>query len=462
MFNLDSALGIEICGDRLLLASVRKGFQEFSLRGHLVIDDFRSIPRNELLSRLGQFARLEGVNRENVVVGLSRTSVVIREVDFPLDVEENLAQVVKSQVDRLEPVEDSRSVYDYVVTRRDEESRRLRILITMAPAAAVEEALDLLREADLYPAAVRFSGLGLGHLLLLHEDGRPRREPVLIVRLEPGFVEVAWVGPEQAVYSQAIAMDTTSADTERVLEIVGEMLSPWEDRLQTLAKLYMTGSLAADRIAEFQALVPDSVLLELGLNLRSKGLGKPPLSLLAGATGLAVSGISRLGGRINLIPEDRRLVGGRPSMVATYLLAGALVLAGAAEVTRGFFQQQGLADQIRGQIETLQPEVDVAFRLREQVSAKRAELDEMVTLFGRRDKTLLVLKDLTERLPDDTYLQNLQIEGQQVTLQGFSNQASSLLPVLSESPFLEGVKANWITQDARQGKERFNFTARVR
>lgn len=462
MFNLDSSLGVEVRGNRLILASVRKGFQEYSLRSHLIVEDFAGLPRNELVARIRQFARTNGFNRENVVVGLSRASVVIREVEFPLDVEENLAQVVKSQVERFEPVEESRSVYDYAVVYRDEESRRLRIQITMAPLDAVESVLNLSQEVGLYPASIRHSGTGLGHLLMVHEDGRPRREPVLIVRVEREFLELVCVGPDQAIQSQAAAWNGDPADADRLLEAVAELLAPWEDRLQTVGKLYLTGTLARAAHPAIKQRVPDSELLESGLALRWKGVARPPLEELAGAIGLAISGISRLGKPVNLIPAERRLVGGRPSLVATYLLAGVFVVGVGAEVTRGYFQQRALADQVQGQIAALQPEVEVAFQLREQAAAKRAELEEISKLFGRREKILLVLKDLTERLPDDSYLQNVQIEGQQVTIQGFSSQASSLLPLLSESLYLEGVKANWITQDARQGKERFNFTARVK
>ncbi|HON01070.1 MAG TPA: PilN domain-containing protein, partial [Acidobacteriota bacterium] len=94
---------------------------------------------------------------------------------------------------------------------------------------------------------------------------------------------------------------------------------------------------------------------------------------------------------------------------------------------------------------------------------ERAELEELAGLFRGRQTVLLVLRDLTQRLPEDTYLQNLQIQGDQVTMQGYSPQASALLPMLMQSPYLDSVKTNWIQQDARQGGlERFNFTARIK
>ena len=94
---------------------------------------------------------------------------------------------------------------------------------------------------------------------------------------------------------------------------------------------------------------------------------------------------------------------------------------------------------------------------------QEGDLDELKELIRGRQTVLLVLKDLTERLPDDSYLQNLQIQGTQVTMQGYSDQASNLLPLLLESPYLENVKTNWITQDPRRGgKDRFNFGATIK
>jgi general secretion pathway protein L len=89
-----------------------------------------------------------------------------------------------------------------------------------------------------------------------------------------------------------------------------------------------------------------------------------------------------------------------------------------------------------------------------------AGLEEI--LHGRQS-TLLILKDLTERIPDNTYLQNIQFQGDEITMQGYSDQISDLLPVLQESPYLESVKTNWIQQDPRnKSKERFNLGATVK
>jgi general secretion pathway protein L len=187
------------------------------------------------------------------------------------------------------------------------------------------------------------------------------------------------------------------------------------------------------------------------------------LTNLTSAIGLGVAGLGRKRRLTNLIPPDKRVVRTHASLVATYILGILLVLSLGALVTRGYLQQSALADEVDSVIADLNPEVEQIFRIRDEVEKKKQELSELKSLMGDRQKTLLVLRDLTERIPDDTYLQNLQLQGDQLTMQGYSVQASALLSVLSESPYLESVKTNWITQDPRvSGKERFNFTAKVK
>ena len=71
-----------------------------------------------------------------------------------------------------------------------------------------------------------------------------------------------------------------------------------------------------------------------------------------------------------------------------------------------------------------------------------------------------LLDDLTRRLPEDTYLERLQIENGQVQLQGQAKEAAKLISLLSNStclgdPRLQGQ----IQPDPRTGKERFQITA---
>ena len=79
-----------------------------------------------------------------------------------------------------------------------------------------------------------------------------------------------------------------------------------------------------------------------------------------------------------------------------------------------------------------------------------------------RPTTVEVLDELSRRMPDDTYLEKLAVEGDRLTLVGLSGQASALVGLLEGSklwraPALTGQ----LVPDARSKRDRFTLTAEL-
>lgn len=98
--------------------------------------------------------------------------------------------------------------------------------------------------------------------------------------------------------------------------------------------------------------------------------------------------------------------------------------------------------------------------LKKQLTASM-DLDRFVT--DRRASSLTVtslLADLTNRLPDDTWLTQFQLHDGKLTLTGHAPSAAPLIALLEASPFLTEVRfASPVTPDPRAGGENFNISA---
>lgn len=76
--------------------------------------------------------------------------------------------------------------------------------------------------------------------------------------------------------------------------------------------------------------------------------------------------------------------------------------------------------------------------------------------------TTSLLADITDRLPDDTWLTQLQIREGTLTLSGVSSASAPLIAQLEASPFLAQVRfGSPVTSDPDVGGERFNIMAQV-
>src|SRR5262249_10806299 len=97
-------------------------------------------------------------------------------------------------------------------------------------------------------------------------------------------------------------------------------------------------------------------------------------------------------------------------------------------------------------------------RLNQRLEHDRFLVDRRASL---PDATVL-LAEVTDRLPDDTWLIQLRWQGDKLAIAGFSPTAAALIAGLEDSPLLSEVRfGSPVTADPRMGIERFNISAAV-
>lgn len=163
---------------------------------------------------------------------------------------------------------------------------------------------------------------------------------------------------------------------------------------------------------------------------------------------------------LNLLPAERRAK--RKNLSARLNLA----LAGAAIVLLITVMLLSLANR-ESALAAMQVDVQKAGNEAKQVSQLRKTLQD--TLDGanfltrkKRETPLMVdlLSDLTTRLPDDTYLERINVdEKNKIEMQGLSDDASKLIGLLQKSEVLVNPSVQGTIQpDPRTKKDRFNIT----
>lgn len=73
-----------------------------------------------------------------------------------------------------------------------------------------------------------------------------------------------------------------------------------------------------------------------------------------------------------------------------------------------------------------------------------------------------LLEEISDVLPDDTWISQLRLNGDKIELAGYSARPSALIGLLEESPFLTGVQFNGaLKPDPRQGRDAFKLSASI-
>lgn len=88
--------------------------------------------------------------------------------------------------------------------------------------------------------------------------------------------------------------------------------------------------------------------------------------------------------------------------------------------------------------------------------------DFFASKIDARVSALQLLEILTNQLPDDTWIMQLELQGEELHLQGYSSKATALVGILEASPVFDNPQfSSPVIRDETMGKDRFHLSVRV-
>lgn len=180
--------------------------------------------------------------------------------------------------------------------------------------------------------------------------------------------------------------------------------------------------------------------------------------------GLPPDTLDVAGGRpkLNLLPPEQRPRRGLWNQrLRTAAIVISLLLVTMA-VTLPIWQQRSLVLGALARIDQAQKAANQALSLRDQLD-KALEASRMPTRKKQSTPARVdLLRELTVILPDDTWVERLQIRGDSLQIVGQSGKASALIGIVESSKWFNGAGfTSPVTTDPRTGKERFVLNARI-
>lgn len=188
------------------------------------------------------------------------------------------------------------------------------------------------------------------------------------------------------------------------------------------------------------------------------------VAALAGlADGLAAVDVldarnQRLG--VNLLPAERRARQPRTQPLIQFgLLCASVVLV--------FFGLSQVVENRRAAVAEMEALVQSQRERAREVGALRAQLEDAAAAANflavqkqTQASMVLLLDEVTQRLPDDTFLTRLSVSGNQVSLSGYSAQALKLVGELQKSGVLKDAALNGgVQQEPRVSRDMFTINA---
>jgi Tfp pilus assembly protein PilN len=445
LFRLGTGCGIEIRGEDLVVVAAKSRRGGVTVLGATRLEAFRARPPQEWGAQYAGFLKDHGLSHLSATVALPREDVIVRQLLLPPVSRKELAAAVRYQLDALHPFAEDEVYHAFAPLREPGEGKgQLPVAVAIAEKSRVEGYANLFDAAGIAVAAFTVADAALAAALRVRWDSPPR--PFVFTQFRNGSIEVYGEAEERPLWTAQF--DLASMPPGRALQVTAAelRLDPAQpaalvvcgDSAPESAQASEAGTPSGPSPAEkLAAEVPAAFHLRSIVEMLPAPLASPAgFDLRREASAFAValeSACPRLGWRANLLPPERRKSDSRWMYAPTAALTLVLLLLGIAFAVRPLIQDRRYLAALESESARLEQIVRNVEQTEGQSGHARRRLAHLQETRKRAEADLKALRELSELIPNDTWLQSLEINDNGAQLAGEAPAAAPLLGVLNGS-----------------------------
>ncbi len=165
----------------------------------------------------------------------------------------------------------------------------------------------------------------------------------------------------------------------------------------------------------------------------------------------------------NLLPPEARAPRSQRERQLNWLLAAIVVLLAWSAMSLSIHNRERVLMDLQSDVDRVRVEARKVGKLDTELGDAVSGANFLTEKKLTHPIVIDIIKDLTDRLPENTALQRLSVNRGEVQIQGASTEASSLIAILQKSTLIEGPAVQGaITPDPRTQKEQFMIQARTK
>jgi Tfp pilus assembly protein PilN len=399
-----------------------------------------------------------GAEKCPITLSIPKAWAIIKTVDYPSSVLENLSEVMAHELDRITPFTPESAYFDFKILR--EEAGRVFILVAAARSDLIDPYLKALREKELTIEGITVNLLGLSSLC---RYGRKERL-ALFVQLDKDQYEGILFKSEASfeVFSGYFTQESEKAKIEQIEKEI-------ESRLPFLNQKDLGGEFIfylKDKSPTLKEMIKRQMQLSITF-LDETALGIGPLGtdrkqIPYAAIGGILGTLWTKSWRLNLFLKGLHRRSKPPWVVSLLLILALGVLVGIYWITPVEIETKRL-HSIDRQIASKKMEVKKIENLKKEIESISGEISLINDFKQSNLLGLNILKDLTQVLPREVWLTRVRIFESQVNIEGYAPSATLLIPRLEGSKSFKKVEfASPTFNDPRQKMDRFQIKMEIK
>lgn len=454
LFN--SSIGIEINDQAVNIIYLKGSFKGVTVAAasscQLDAGKSKRDRQTDIAGFINGFIREEKISVSDIFIGVSGDQVMMRKIEFPLAVKENLRTTLEYEIEKYIPVSAGDIYFDYHIISESREEEKLKLLLVAVKKDVFEYYLEI--AADIEKGV---SGIGIVPAALanycLHNQAVSQGFVSLLYKGDRGYDAVV-LQNNALVYAKPIAESKTSADDAAMicdqLKRLRDIFSPAEEN----AEVILYGISASDDrlhglVREFKNIAP-------GIT-HTATRSEPFIP----AFGIALNGIHKVPVEINLMPLHLRKKPNKAGVYVMFFLSGLVVLAGILWAGSVMLQQRQILNTLDAELARLRTEASAIEQIQSETKQMKKNVSYLQSLRPGGAFVVEIAEELSNIIPTDAWLSDLELSGNELRLYGSAASASGLISLLEKSPLFADVEFISATRKDRSGKEVFRIGCKI-
>ena len=451
----NSSIGIDINSRRIHAVHLKGTFKGVNLvsESRCLLNESKSRQerQSDISDFINGFMREENFPASDLFIGISGDQAILREIEFPMAVKENLRTTLTYEIEKYIPFPAGDIYFDYQIVAEYKASEKLRLLLTAVKKEALDDYLKIAESIDQGVSGIEVASSGVvNYYFHQHPEAQG---PVVIVSACGVGADVLMVKNRKLIYSKSFFDSGEAVDAL----MAGGQLAPLRDVFfgtEKAVRLVLYGVTEAEDVrgrlsAEFQEIISGDLYLGL----------QDDASIPA--FGLALKGIRPVPVQMNLMPVGLRKKPNRTGVYVMAVLAGLLMLSAVLWAGSLLMNQRQMLQSLETESSRLKAEASSVEQMASENRKIKENLDYLRSLRPGNTYAIEIMKELSNIIPQTAWITDFKLNGNKLGLYGMADSASELITILEASPLFMDVAFLSAIRKSREGKEVFRIGCNI-
>ena len=422
------------------------------------IDPGKSIQdrQSDILSFVNGFIRENKISAADVFIGIPAAHVMMREIEFPLAVRENLRTTLVYEIEKYIPVSADDIYFDYQITWENKEEETLKLLLVAVKKDVLAFYLEIAEDLDIGVSGIEIVSAAIANYCVFHQE--PQQEPLILLLSRDSGYDAAVLKQGSLVYAKSIVVPEVSV--EAFEEASNDNFSYVSDQLIRLRNVFCPD---AENVCVvlYGVSESDDLFCRLASEFRNLtvGLTHTPNrgEQFIPAFGIALNGIRDVPVEMNLMPPQLRKKPNKTGIYIMFGLSALLLLAGLIWAGSHLMIQRQILQNLDAELGRLRTEASAVEKIQSETEQLKKNIKYIRSLRPGGAYAVEIADELSRIIPADAYLTEMKLVENKIRLFGTAESASDLISLLEESSLFEDVEFIAAIRKDRDGKEVFRI-----